>query len=114
MSVRASRRGFLAAGAGLSLSGLSAGAAAPPATRIEGDIPDKGYARVSVQGGRIAAVSILGPEKPDAICCAPGLVDIQLNGYAGINFSDPELKAEQLISLMPALWKTGVTSFYPT
>jgi len=114
MRAHSSRRGFLAAGAGLSLSGLSADSAQPTTTRIEGNIPGRGYARISLQNGKVSEVSVFGSEKPDAVCCAPGLIDIQLNGYAGVNFSDPELTAERLISLMPAIWKTGVTSFCPT
>ena len=51
---------------------------------------------------------------PDGLIDAPGLVDLQLNGFAGIDFSDPDLEPEAAISLLPALWATGVTSFCPT
>jgi N-acetylglucosamine-6-phosphate deacetylase len=109
-----SRRKFLATGAGLSLSGLAAGAPQSSATTIEANIPGKGYAQVGLKGERIAEVTILGPDRPGKVCIAPGLIDIQLNGFAGVNFSAPDLRPEQLISLMPKIWKTGVTSFCPT
>jgi N-acetylglucosamine-6-phosphate deacetylase len=108
------RRKFLIAGAGLPLSRLAAGAQQPSPRQIQANIPGRGFARVGLKGNRIAAVTILGPERPGETCIAPGLIDIQLNGFAGVNFSDPELRPEQLISLMPKIWKTGVTSFCPT
>ncbi len=108
-----SRRDFLSAGVGLTVSGAATGATPPP-ERIEANIPGKGFARISLAGGKIGRVTVLGPEKQGAVSCAPGLIDIQLNGFAGVNFSDPGLTPEQLISLMPAIWKTGVTTFCPT
>ena len=45
---------------------------------------------------------------------APGFVDIQINGFAGIDFSSPELDAEKAISVLPAIWSSGVTTFCPT
>jgi N-acetylglucosamine-6-phosphate deacetylase len=108
------RRKFLAAGAGLPLLRLAADAARPSATQIEANIPGKGYARVGLKGDMIAEVTILGPERPGEVYIGPGLIDIQLNGFAGVNFSDPDLRPEQLISLMPKIWTTGVTSFCPT
>lgn len=114
MKKESSRRKFLTAGAALPLFRLAAGAAQPSATQIEANIPGKGYAQVGLKGARIAEVTILGPERPGKVCIAPGLIDIQLNGFAGVNFSDPDLRPEQLISLMPKIWKTGVASFCPT
>ncbi len=45
---------------------------------------------------------------------APGLVDLQLNGFMGIDFNDPELSPDQIESLSPDLLKHGVTRYYPT
>jgi N-acetylglucosamine-6-phosphate deacetylase len=44
----------------------------------------------------------------------PGLVDIQVNGFAGIDFNSPGLSAEQIAGALPALRATGVTRFLPT
>jgi len=44
----------------------------------------------------------------------PGLVDLQINGFAGYDVNDPEVTAETVAGMAQALWKTGVTSFCPT
>ena len=86
----------------------------PIDTQLEGNIPGRGYARVELAQGRISSVTAAGPEQPGCPILSPGLVDIQLNGFAGIDFSSPELEAEEALNILPHLWKTGVTSFCPT
>ena len=54
--------------------------------------------------------AIPGPD----LWIAPGLIDIQINGYAGIDFADQDLRAEDMVMATRALWKAGVTSFLPT
>ena len=45
---------------------------------------------------------------------APGLIDIQINGYMGVDFSGPDLTIKDVEIATKALWKTGVTSYFPT
>ncbi len=45
---------------------------------------------------------------------APGLIDIQINGFVGVDFSGPNLTVEDVRKVTKALWKEGVTSFFPT
>lgn len=45
---------------------------------------------------------------------APGLIDIQINGYVGVDFSGPDLTLEGIRKATKALWKAGVTSYFPT
>jgi N-acetylglucosamine-6-phosphate deacetylase len=45
---------------------------------------------------------------------APGLIDIQVNGYMGVDFSDQELTPAMLEEATRALWKEGVTTYLPT
>ncbi len=45
---------------------------------------------------------------------APGLVDIQINGYNGVDFSDPNLTPEDLRNIVEGLWEVGVTSILAT
>lgn len=45
---------------------------------------------------------------------APGLIDVQINGYMGVDFSGPDLTVEGVKKATKALWKAGVTSFFPT
>ncbi|MEC7193351.1 MAG: hypothetical protein VXW13_07655, partial [SAR324 cluster bacterium] len=43
-----------------------------------------------------------------------GLCDIQLNGFAGIDFNNPDLNPEDFHRSMQALLRTGVTNVLPT
>ena len=51
------------------------------------------------------------PSAPDLLLI-PGLVDLQLNGYGGLDVNDPS--ANELPALVRALWEQGVTTVYPT
>lgn len=44
----------------------------------------------------------------------PGLVDIQVNGFAGVDFNSPDVTADQISETLPALRATGVTRVLPT
>src|SRR5262245_17832756 len=45
---------------------------------------------------------------------APGWIDIQVNGFAGVDYNDPTTPAEAIGRSIHALFGTGVTRFYPT
>jgi N-acetylglucosamine-6-phosphate deacetylase len=52
---------------------------------------------------------------PDKIpVIAPGLVDLQVNGFKGVDFNDPGLTPEQVETASAALLHSGVTGYYPT
>ena len=44
----------------------------------------------------------------------PGLFDLQVNGFAGVDFNDPALTDAQLGRAIAAMRTTGVTRFLPT
>jgi N-acetylglucosamine-6-phosphate deacetylase len=44
----------------------------------------------------------------------PGLVDIQVNGFAGVDFNSPDVTADQISEALAALRATGVTRVLPT
>jgi N-acetylglucosamine-6-phosphate deacetylase len=71
--------------------------------------------RIYVKNGKIdkiIEIEKLSVSKPRFI--APGLIDIQINGYQGIDFSDQSLTLDKMHTSISALWKAGVTSFLPT
>jgi N-acetylglucosamine-6-phosphate deacetylase len=72
---------------------------------------------VSIQiiDGKIAKITPLskGAEVPE-FYIAPGLVDIQINGYMGVDFADQSLDIQGIREATKALWKEGVTSYLPT
>jgi N-acetylglucosamine-6-phosphate deacetylase len=71
--------------------------------------------RIEIVDGNISRVRELGSgaNVPD-VYLAPGLIDIQINGFAGVDFSDQELSPEMMLKATKALWKEGVTSYLPT
>lgn len=77
---------------------------------------DDGVRFVSVEDGRVTAIGDASDAPPGAVGGAdrwilPGLVDLQLNGAFGVDFSDP---GADLPSAAAALPRTGVTAFLPT
>ncbi|SDD64477.1 N-acetylglucosamine-6-phosphate deacetylase [Pricia antarctica] len=70
---------------------------------------------LSLDKGRITKVSPLKMgSNVTKTHIAPGLIDIQINGYVGVDFSGPDLTVEGVKKATKALWKAGVTSYYPT
>jgi N-acetylglucosamine-6-phosphate deacetylase len=45
---------------------------------------------------------------------APGFIDIQVNGFAGIDFNHAAFDGDDLLPVCKALLRTGVTRFCPT
>jgi N-acetylglucosamine-6-phosphate deacetylase len=43
-----------------------------------------------------------------------GFVDLQVNGFAGVDFNDPAISDDDLTHACDAIWKTGVTRALPT
>lgn len=78
------------------------------------NVVGKGLTRIEIRGERISSLQVLGSPDPGAAYASPGFVDIQINGFAGVDFSDPDLRPEALIGVLAALWKTGVTTVCPT
>eukprot|EP01064_Diplonema_japonicum_P008811 TRINITY_DN16248_c6_g1_i2.p1 TRINITY_DN16248_c6_g1~~TRINITY_DN16248_c6_g1_i2.p1 ORF type:complete len:706 (+),score=168.72 TRINITY_DN16248_c6_g1_i2:56-2173(+) len=46
--------------------------------------------------------------------CSPGFIDIQLNGAFGIDFTDPALTAESVVTVSKGILSHGCTSYCPT
>jgi len=70
---------------------------------------------LGISNGEIASISrqIQDGNSSDMFL-APGLIDIQINGYMGVDFSGPDLSVEGVRKATKALWKAGVTSYFPT
>jgi len=81
---------------------------------LEVNLHGAGFFRISITGEKIAALTKIGNLNPHAPFANPGLVDIQVNGMAGVDFSSPDLDAGQLESVLPRFRAAGVTSFCPT
>ncbi|MCL6599868.1 MAG: amidohydrolase family protein [Alicyclobacillus macrosporangiidus] len=64
-------------------------------------------------GGRIVRVTPV-PERPGLPFIGPGLVDLQVNGFRGIDFNTRPLDVAAIQRVVRALWAEGVTAFLPT
>ncbi|HZX07865.1 N-acetylglucosamine-6-phosphate deacetylase [Kribbella sp.] len=67
---------------------------------------------VRLDGGHIVDVS--AAEAPVDGWLAPGFVDLQVNGFAGLDVNGPEVSPEVVVELGRALAAAGTTSFAPT
>ncbi len=69
---------------------------------------------VSFEDGIITSVVAAEEHIPDSKTIAPGLTDLQVNGYNGIDVNNESLLPESLLELTLSLQRTGVTTFCPT
>jgi N-acetylglucosamine-6-phosphate deacetylase len=68
---------------------------------------------IEMEGGRIRRIEAVddGSNLP---LVAPGLVDLQINGFGGIEFNDPELTIEKVRRVALSQDQFGVTAFLAT
>lgn len=52
--------------------------------------------------------------KPGRQWIAPGFIDLQVNGFGGFDYNQPDLPHADIASSIRALYATGVTRFFPT
>ena len=50
----------------------------------------------------------------NAAYIAPGFVDLQVNGFAGVDYNSPVAPLEEIARSIRAMFSTGVTRFFPT
>ena len=70
-----------------------------------------------MSGGKVLAVHDLGDEataRQEMDWVAPGLIDIQSNGYGGQEFSSRDLTVEKVADIAARQAAFGVTQFCPT
>ncbi len=67
-------------------------------------------------GQRVAHVRTLAdsPATRSLPWIAPGLIDVQINGYGGQEFSSPTLTADAVAAIVRCQWRFGVTQLLPT
>jgi N-acetylglucosamine-6-phosphate deacetylase len=51
---------------------------------------------------------------PDGAYVAPGWIDLQVNGFAGVDYCSPAAPHDDIARSIRAMYATGVTRFYPT
>lgn len=80
---------------------------------ISGRDPQTGRGiEVVVRDGKIAALHDAAAD--DDLWLAPGLIDLQINGYQGLDLNEDNLTPDTVIHLARRVLATGVTAFLPT
>ena len=62
-----------------------------------------------------SSISTVEPvQQSNGLYVSPGFIDLQVNGFLGVDFNDPKCTPEQIARSIRSLFATGVTRFYPT
>src|SRR5450759_5686610 len=72
--------------------------------------------RIEIVDGLIGSINEIPVSKDENVnlFVAPGLIDNQINGYVGVDFSGDNLTTADVIAAVQAIWKEGITTFLPT
>jgi N-acetylglucosamine-6-phosphate deacetylase len=75
--------------------------------------------RLEISNGIIVSVEETGTDhvswdSDELPVIAPGLLDLQVNGYKGVDFNAPGLTADQVEMVSAELMRRGITGYFPT
>jgi N-acetylglucosamine-6-phosphate deacetylase len=56
----------------------------------------------------------LDPPSADETWIAPGFIDLQVNGFAGVDYNSPSTAQDEIARSLRAIFSTGVTRLFPT
>jgi N-acetylglucosamine-6-phosphate deacetylase len=62
----------------------------------------------------ISGVDPLLSDQGDHVYIAPGWIDLQVNGFAGVDYNDGSTTHDAIAGSIRAMFRTGVTRFFPT
>jgi len=62
----------------------------------------------------ISGVDPLFSKEHDSVYISPGWIDLQVNGFAGVDFNSASNSHEAIAGAIRAMFRTGVTRFFPT
>src|SRR5512133_2965331 len=77
------------------------------------DVKSGRAVEITAEGWRISRRSE-SVEAARDVYLAPGFVDVQVNGFAGVDYNCPTIPLEDIARSLDTLFATGVTRFYPT
>ncbi len=69
---------------------------------------------ITIEKGTIQHIKELDKVTGEPLLVSPGFIDVQVNGYAGVSFTDDDLSVDGIKKATEGLWKEGVTTFLPT
>jgi N-acetylglucosamine-6-phosphate deacetylase len=65
-------------------------------------------------GDFITGVDPLLADTVDSVYLAPGFIDLQVNGFAGVDYNSACASQDAIAGSIRAMFRTGVTRFFPT
>jgi N-acetylglucosamine-6-phosphate deacetylase len=77
------------------------------------DVATGEHTEISFNGVIDGVDHLLAPSL-EPIYIAPGFIDLQVNGFAGVDYNNPATEQEQIAHSIRCMYATGVTRFYPT
>jgi N-acetylglucosamine-6-phosphate deacetylase len=80
---------------------------------IRGKLLNGQVVELSISDGRITSVESIHGNGSE-LYLLPGFIDLQLNGYLGIDFNNPATTPEEILTAIREVRKTGVTTLCPT
>lgn len=83
-------------------------------TVVDGLTPDGVSARLHIADGRIAGVEHGVAATPSDLMMTPGLIDLQVNGCAGLDVNASDVSADLIEALTHAQWERGIARYCPT
>ena len=78
------------------------------------DIVSREHTQISFDRGVIDGVDHLLAPAEERIYIAPGFIDLQVNGFAGVDYNDPATSHEDIAHSVRCMHATGVTRCFPT
>lgn len=69
---------------------------------------------ITINGSVIKEIKTLENAASELPIVSPGFIDVQVNGYAGVSFTDNDLSVEGIKKATEGLWSEGVTTYLPT
>jgi N-acetylglucosamine-6-phosphate deacetylase len=81
-------------------------------TRLQGLDATTGSA-LQLEFGRTIGAATHGEGAGD-VYLAPGWIDVQVNGFAGVDYNSPHTSLDEMARSIDVQFSTGVTRFYPT
>lgn len=70
---------------------------------------------ITISDGMITSiVPVEGSALDNDWIIGPGFIDVQVNGYSGVSFTDEGLTTQGVRTATEGLWKEGVTTYIPT
>ena len=74
---------------------------------------DSTVLKIDFNAALLAVDDVLRPEALEEFI-APGLIDLQVNGFAGVDYNDPAVPSDAIAGSIQKMFTTGVTRFLAT